>query len=110
MPLSFHPMQYSVVSGKRKLVSNNPFLRLTKDGQEIYIQGGQVYSPGTERLNTLPDWFEEEMKKQDKKALDEVGWEEHRKVGRPVSKEKLEEQLGKKDTTLHLKKETSKDA
>ena len=93
MPLTLQPMLFTVVNGRRKLVKNDQFLMLSKDSQQIFIQHGQVYAPGGERLNTLPDWFEGEIKKQNPDVLDKVGWTEHRKVGRPVSKENLEKKL-----------------
>jgi len=121
MPLTFQTTEFQVISGKRKLVRFQPFLRMTKDGQDVYIQNGQVYAGGAERLNNLPDWFQDELKKQNPEALDQVGWTEHRKVGRPASKETLEKKLSEKEPKgffgkkkeaekVDVKEETEEDA
>ena len=109
MPLTFQPTKFATVNGRRNLVEKNPFKMISRDGTQIYIQKGQVYSSGGERLNVLPDWFEEEMAKQGKEGLDAVGWTEHRKIGRPATKELLEKKLAKKAEETKTA-EISKDA
>lgn len=113
MPLTLQTAKFSVKNGRRFRTEYHPYMRLSKDGEHVYIQDGQVYAGGGERVNLLPGWFEEEIKKQSKEGLDEVGWTEHKKVGRPPSKETIEARLDEKakeskepeeSNTLHLKK------
>jgi len=103
MPLDLQPTKFSTVNGRRVMTQDNPFMRLNRDHLNIYIQRGQVYAAGGERLNVLPDWFDEEIKKVSKEGLERVGWTEHKKVGRPPSKETVEKRMEEKDKTLHLK-------
>ena len=93
MPLTFQCTKFAVRNGQKVIIEDRPFLRLTNKGQEVYIQAGQVFQSGTERLNDLPDWFEDAIKLQSKEALDAVGWKHHKKVGRPPSKETVEKRL-----------------
>ena len=103
MPLDLQSTKFATVNGQRVITERKPYMVLNYNHQDIYIQNGQVYSSGGERLNVLPDWFEAEIKKQPKESLESVGWKEHKKVGRPPSKETVEKRMEEKDKTLHLK-------
>ena len=109
MPLDLQPMKFSTVNGRRMMTEHNPYLVLNRDHQNVFIQRGQVFAAGGERMNVLPDWFDEEIKKVSKEGLEKVGWKEHKKVGRPPSKETVEKRMSEKsseekaDKTLHLK-------
>ena len=110
MPLDLQPMKFATVNGRRVMTENKQYMCLNRDHINLFIQGGQVYASGGDRLNVLPDWFDEEIKKQSKEGLERVGWTEHKKVGRPPSKETVEKRMEEKaDKTLHLK-ESNKDA
>jgi hypothetical protein len=97
MPFTLQPTQFAVKNGQRIIIQKNPYIRISRDGYAIHIQGGQVYDAGGKRLNDLPEWFQDEIKKISPEGLDRVGWKEHRKVGRPSSKENLEKKLKEDD-------------
>ena len=60
------------------IVGKNPYVRIKKgDDPALYIQKGRVYSGGGPKVNldTLPEWFWEEVDKMNVKVLNEVGFE-----------------------------------
>lgn len=59
-----------------RLKEVHPYVRLSKDGTEVYIQDGSTYTAGGEVLpkDKLPDWFNEEIAKVNPAVLRECGY------------------------------------
>lgn len=87
-------MPFSLQTHERrgdKIVRVRPYLRIShRGGPILYLQEGHVYTESGERADPLPDWFLEELKRIDSKALVAVGFPasgEVKKRGRPTKAE-----------------------
>lgn len=71
---------FAKVPGQNRFVlkETNPIIKLSQDGQDVYIQGGSVYSGGGDPIAKadLPAWFDEAVAKLNPVALAEAGWKQ----------------------------------
>lgn len=70
-----HEFQRRPGSQVEVLTRISPALRLSAQGQEIYIQDGRYWTPGGDPIlsKNLPEWVAGELKKCSPKALAECG-------------------------------------
>lgn len=65
---------YSRVQGTSdlRLTSYDPYLRLSKDGQALFVQKGRVYTESGKHVKEVPGWFLEAAKSVSPKTAQEV--------------------------------------
>lgn len=61
------------LTGKTRLVKIDPYLRLTRDEQTVFVKAGRVLDASGFDIEA-PVWFEDELKKCSPAALAECGW------------------------------------
>ncbi len=85
-----HLLQTHERRGER-VVRVSPYVRIAqRGGPTLYLKEGQVYTESGKKVDQLPPWFEEELKKISSKVLAEVGFTEvgpKRGRGRPSKEE-----------------------
>lgn len=75
MSFSLVPHEFTKISAGQWRVSRiNPYIRLSKDGTEVFLQEGKVWDRSGKELKTKPGWFEEELAKCNPVALAEAGF------------------------------------
>ena len=84
------------IQGKKKLVGYHPKLTIHHKGEQVTIQHGTVWRLDGTPVNDLPDWFYDQLKNIDAKALDDVEWTGHRKPGPKPKTQKVEPEKAEK--------------
>lgn len=71
-----HVFQKIPHTNQFRLKEVHPYVRISKDGTEVYIQDGSTYAPGGSPLakKDLPDWFDAEIAKLNPAVLRECGY------------------------------------
>lgn len=69
-----------------KIVRVQNYMRLSNEGETVYLSNGQVHTENGTLASPLPSWLSGELAKADSKALAAVGFQNWNKPkrGRPV--------------------------
>lgn len=75
-----------------------PYLRLSREGQIVFLQNGEIWSEGGQRIadDDLPEWFDEELAKCNIEVLHEVGFATDDELDKFYAKKKADQRSAAK--------------